>query len=143
MSTSVILFLAIVLGAPTPLAISAGFMWDAFSQPSRGQAQVPAASLSMRFEVEGEAMTLEDTVVISEGVDANGLPAFYGQLSVKDAEEFADFTHRHVQEKVRFIVCDTTIFEPFVRTKISGGRVVIAGQDANRMLSDFMEYGCP
>ncbi len=43
MSVSAILFLMTVLSAPSPLAVSAVFMWDAFAQPTHGRVYVPLA----------------------------------------------------------------------------------------------------
>jgi len=118
-------------------------MWEAFSQPSQGHVQVPQGFVAMRFTAQGEALILEDAIDFSDGVDTNGLLAFHGQMSASDATLFAEFTERHVMQKVGFIACDVTIMEATVQTRISGGRFFVIGRDANRMLLDFMENGCP
>ncbi len=143
MSVSVLLFLAIVLAAPPPLVISVVFLWDVFAQPSHGQAQVPQGSVAMQFVAEDEVLILEDEIDFSDGLDTNGLRSFHGKMSASDAALFAEFTDRHVTEKVKFIACDVTIMEPIVQTRVSDGRFIVVGQDANRILFNYIENGCP
>lgn len=97
----------------------------------------------MRFVAEGEALILNDMIDFSDAMDTAGLPAFHGQMSASDAALFAEFTGRHVMENVRFIACGVTIMEATVQTRMHGGRFFVIGLDANEMLADFLENGCP
>ena len=129
---------------------SAGF-WELISAvfiSIMAQFAMPAAPLAqgalpIYLVTEQETLRFSDPVDLQMVESEYGAPNVLATLSTADAENFADFTGRHIGEPVGFVVCDQEIMAPVVQQRIAGGQFVISSSDNNQTLLGFLQNGCP
>jgi len=101
------------------------------------------SNLPVQFAAGEEQFIPSGLVQLQNGFDGNGQPMVTIALSAGDAEEFGNFTKRHVGQAVELRVCNDVLAAPIVQEAIYGGRIVVSGFEAWAAMAEYLANGCP
>ncbi|MBL1436114.1 MAG: hypothetical protein COB08_007940 [Rhodobacteraceae bacterium] len=99
--------------------------------------------LPMRIIAETEQIEFLRSVSFAIGENQQGRATVYGSMTDYDTKVFAEFTLRHLDEYITFVVCDEPILSARIVEPINGGQFLVSGAENDQMLLGFLESGCP
>ncbi len=100
-------------------------------------------ALPVHLVAPSEVLRFAGPVAFSIVENEYGSENVLATLNTSDAMRFADFTERHLDQPVGFVVCDVELMAPVVRERIEGGEFLISSNDNNQTLIGFLQDGCP
>ena len=100
-------------------------------------------ALPMQLNSQGDVLLITDPVGFELWESESGGSDVVAQLSPDDRVRFADFTERHMDEEIDFLVCGVVLMSPRIMERIDSGGFMISGPSGTDTLLDFMQNGCP
>lgn len=106
-------------------------------------APMSGKGLPAAFSAGADVFKPAQQVKFQNGFDGTGMPMVILQFSPEDRVTLGEFTGRHVGEAVELRVCGEVLSAPVVQEAITGGKLVLSGDDVWGKMADFLANGCP
>lgn len=125
----IIAIIKALMGLFAPLAVS--------------EAPITAGILPITMKAATETLILSDEVDFEIVTDINGNQVVMGRFSEIDTAAFGEFTGRHINETVSFVLCGEVLLAPRLLERLDSGRFAISGAGETQKFIEFMANGCP